>query len=723
MEDFKELRLIIDELTGLLEKQSFYDCAQDLLDNADLDHRYSFVFFDLENFKIFNANYGYEKGDELLAIIGKIIKDSFKGQLISRFSGDHFVVFTDSSNIIPNIKIIRDKIRLVQKNVNIELKAGIYNCDGSDKDVIRCCDRARIACISIKKKYDAEYKIYDDELGGSLQKKQDILDGLDEALELKYIQVYYQPIIRAFTGKICGWEALVRWVDPLNGIIYPCEFIPVLEEYRLIPKIDAYVMEEVFSKYNDQMMKKRETVPVSINLSRIDFEVMDLVAFIDEKMTKYNCPKDMFHFEITESALMENPQFILEQITRLRENGYKVWMDDFGSGYSSLNLLKNYQFDLVKIDMDFLSNFENTDNGKIILRHIVSMIKNLNMHTLVEGVETEEQYEFLRSIGCEMIQGYLIGRPLPYLEGLRKILKDGRTVERASERFFYDKLGEIDVLKQNPLQNTSNQPLENPLPLAIGIVTDGKWKFVYTNAGVRELVASFGYKTIEEVENTLSTEGNRGWPQNSLFSEICAHSKEKGRSEGMDFIQGGKIINMRVRHIIEDKREKKDAYLISVRSLSRVLTTNNDAKISAISNNIFSHYECVDLYGIQEDYFENIYLHDSRLHIDFKNKGARQVLQEISERLVHPEDKERFLTYMNLSTVEERIERERGESMLEFYRILDVNGEYRWKGITLSIMHLENFDAVLGYIREASSEMVRFMEEIIENWRENGGKK
>ncbi len=705
MGEYDELRIVKDELTGLLDKQSFYDCAHVLLEEADPEKEYAFVFFDLANFKAFNANYGYEKGDELLTIIGKVIQDVFKGQLISRFSGDHFVVCAYSTQVIPNIRSIRDRIKLVQRNINIELKAGIYICENEDKDVIRCCDRARVACISIKKMYDLEYKIYDEELGGTLRKKQQILDNLDEALEKKYIQVYYQPIVRAYTGKVCAWEALVRWIDPVKGMIYPNEFIPVLEEYRLIPKIDAFVMEEVFSKYQQQMRNKRESVPVSINLSRIDFEVVDLASFIDELMEKYDCPKDMFHFEVTESALMENPQFILEQISKLREKGYQIWMDDFGSGYSSLNLLKDHQFDLVKIDMDFLRDFDTTEKGKIILRHIVSMIKNLNIHTLVEGVETLEQFEFMRSIGCEMIQGYLIGRPMPFIEGLECILKDGRTLERQPERRFYENLGRIDVLRQNPLQNISNQVIENPLPLAIIVAKNGKWKYVYTNSSYKEIICDFGFKSPEQMEEQLNEEGNRAWVQYSHFIEICTHSKEMGKSESMDFIQDGHIVNMRVRHVISDPDSGKDAYLISIRMLSRLLNSNYDNKVAEISNNMFSFYECVDLFGIEEEYFENIYLHDSRLHINLKNKRPNEVLEGIKNKLVHVEDRERFGSFFNLKTIKERIENEPTKMIQGFFRILDVKGEYAWKSVNLSLMHFENFDAVMSCVCEACTDL------------------
>ncbi|QFJ54029.1 EAL domain-containing protein [Pseudobutyrivibrio xylanivorans] len=707
--DYREIRMSIDELTGLLDKQTFYECAQELLDSAVDEQEYAFVFFDLENFKIFNVNYGYEIGDELLISIGYIIKDVFSGQLISHFSGDHFVVCANSVQIVPSIKTIRDRIKLVQKSVNIELKAGIYIFNGEEKDVIRCCDRARMACISIKKKYDVEYRFYDEELGGSLKRKQDILDSLDEALAKKYIKVYYQPIVRTMTGKVCSWEALVRWIDPNKGMFYPNEFIPILEEYRLIAKLDAFVMEEIFSRYRADVEGKTEAVPVSINLSRVDFEVMDVVALIEEKLRKYGCQKNMFHFEITESALNDNSQFIMEQVNRMREKGYVVWMDDFGSGYSSLNVLKNYNFDLVKIDMAFLSDFEVNDNGKIILRHIVSMIKNLNIHTLIEGVETQEQYDFIKSIGCELIQGYLIGRPMPYIQGLEHIQKSERDLETAEERFFYEDLGKIDILRQNPLQNIENTNIENALPLAIAIIQNKHWHFVYTNSAYRDLIALFGHDDVSSVEDELNDAERETSSRMQRFLEICDYSRESRNPEAMDFISKGRIVNMMVRYICSDETTGRNAYLISIRLLSRLLNAGYDERVNAISRSMFARYECVDVFGIDNDYYENIYLNDSRLHINGQEVTAREMIRRIGEELVHPDDKLYFDDFFDMETVEDRISEESAGYIVGFFRILNTRNTYVWKAIELSLMHFDKYDALLSCVCEASNEISRRM--------------
>ena len=180
-----------DELTGLLDKHAFLEWGQELIDTQDKQVEYGFVFFDMENFKLYNINYGYEKGDELLVEIGKILEEIFKNQLVARFSGDHFVVCTSSVRIVPAIVEARKRVKAIQRNINVELKAGVYILDRDEIDVTRCVDRARMACVSIKKKYDIDYRFYDEELGGTIQRKQLIIDSVDEALEKGYIKVYY----------------------------------------------------------------------------------------------------------------------------------------------------------------------------------------------------------------------------------------------------------------------------------------------------------------------------------------------------------------------------------------------------------------------------------------------------------------------------------------------------------------------------------------------------
>lgn len=708
----------IDELTGLLEKQAFYVWAQELIDTASDDSSFAFIFFDMDNFKLFNANYGFEKGDELLVEIAKIIKNVFNNQLIARFSGDHFVVCANTTHLIPAITEIRKQVKQIQKNINLELKVGVYILDGETKDAIYCSEKARMACVSIKKKYDIDYKFYDEELAENLKRKQFILDGLDEALEKGYIQVYYQPILRAITGVVCGWEALVRWVDPDRGVVYPNEFISVLEEYRLIHKLDSYVIEQVVKNVAQVCIEKpREAVPVSINLSRIDFEALDMLSYIDEIVKKYGADYKMFQFEITESVLMENPKFIQEQIVKMRNKGYEVWMDDFGSGYSSLNILKNFDFDLVKIDMEFLRGFESSDDGKIIIKHMVSMLKNLGFHTLAEGVETKEQQEFLRDLGCEMIQGYLIGRPMPYMDAVERLEKDGYKYEDVLDRFFYDNIGRIDILKQNPLESMETQLLGNTLPLALGVVKDGVWRFIYANEGYRNEIKVRGHESLQIAEDMINGE-NYPWIQKDSFWEICDMSKKSRLPESIEFVENGKIIVMRVRHIFYDIPTKSDAYLASIRSIFHFANESFQQKLSIVSKYLLSFYECIDIFGVEDNYYENLYLANSKIHISRKD-GSRTVIRNIAEMGIHEDDRLAFLDYMNLDTIKERLAKEPNGVTIKFFRILNYKDEYIWKGVTLRLIDYLGKQVLLSCVNECTVEYTNKMNYYVEELKKD----
>ena len=708
-----------DELTGLLDKQGFYIWAQELIDTAEDCTTFAFIFFDMDNFKLFNANYGFEKGDELLVSISKIIKNIFKDQLVAKFSGDHFVVCTNTTQIITSITEVRKQVKEIQKNINLELKAGVYVLDGESTDAVRCCDRARMACISIKKKYDVAYRFYDEELGGSLIRKQFIIDNLDEALKEGYIQVYYQPIVRSYTGDVCGWEALVRWIDPARGVVYPNEFISVLEEYRLIYKLDAYVIEQVIKNIATQSKAGSPgAVPVSINLSRIDFEALDIVPYIDELIARYGVNPKLVKFEITESVLMENPRFIQEQISRLRNKGYDVWMDDFGSGYSSLNVLKNFEFDLIKIDMEFLRGFDSSDDGKIIIKHMVSMIKNLGFHTLAEGVETTEQMEFLQDIGCELIQGYLIGRPMPFEEGLGMIAKNGLRFESLFDREFYNDIGRIDVLKQNPLDGMDRVLNSKRLPLAIGVVKDGNWKFVYANDRYKQEIKVFGHETLDIAEKMINQNG-WSWIQRNEFWEICAISKETKRTESIQFVENGKIYNMKVHHITSDEETNSAAYLVSIRGYSIHSNESLENKTSVISKYLFSLYECIDIFGLNVDFYENLYLVNSKLHIKDKDNIPKNVIKEIAKQCIYKDDRELYLKFMNLDDVEQRLEAEKNGIKVAFFRIKDSLNKYVWKKVTIRVVRYLELEVLLSCVSEATSEISDYLDKLRYEEREN----
>ena len=406
---------VYDELTGIHNMVHFRSEAEKILGYVTTDREnIVFLYFDIENFKYYNEKYGFHEGNALLIEFAKMIDASFKGSLVSRFSDDHFVVLTRYEGCRDIIDDLSVRLHSLQKEVHLELKCGAYRPSQDETvDPSVACDRARFACNNIKKRYEVDFRLYDRILEDRFRLKQYIVNNIDTAIENGYIKVFYQPVISTVSNSIVGFEALARWQDPMYGLLPPGVFIEILEEHRQIHKLDQCVIELVCRDYREAADKGLAFAPISLNFSRLDFELCDIVGYLEEQAYQYHVPQEYLDVEVTESALSDQQNLLQRALKILRRDGFKVWLDDFGSGYSSLNVLKDYQFDVLKIDMKFLSGFSDNEKTRPILENIVKLSRNLEMVSLTEGVETQEQYDFLKTIGCDRVQGYLFSKPVP----------------------------------------------------------------------------------------------------------------------------------------------------------------------------------------------------------------------------------------------------------------------------------------------------------------------
>ena len=413
---------VTDEATGIGNMVSFRNRVGEIR-NSDKERFLSsiFLFLDISNFKSYNERHGFDEGSHFLSTVAHTLQYTFAGDIVSRFSDDHFVIFTKREGMEEKISSIRKKIIASDNEVKLGLKVGAYIPEDVACHTNTACDFARYACDSIKKKYDVDYCEYTTASAEDFARRQYVINNIDKALEENYIHIYYQPVVLAENKELCGFEALARWIDPKYGFMPPFAFISVLEEYRQIHKLDAYIVKKVCQDIIEAPAKNIPVLPISVNFSRLDFELMDIEALLNEYVEKQNIDKKLLHIEVTESALSNDNKKLQETLHRLKEKHYSLWLDDFGSGYSGLNILKEYEFDMMKIDMAFLRNFSMTPKSRPILKNIIALAKDIGMQTLSEGVETEEAFEFLREIGCERIQGYLFGKPMPKEEAVRKI--------------------------------------------------------------------------------------------------------------------------------------------------------------------------------------------------------------------------------------------------------------------------------------------------------------
>lgn len=415
-----------DKLTGLPNMTAFCIMAENERSRMK-EHNIipAFVYFDVRDMKAINEKHGFSKGNGILTGITFVLKDVFKNCAISRFSDDHFVVLAERRGIEQKIEKVYDSTVNNPTGIPVQLVAGIYIDDKNNMDVYAACDRARLCCRSLKGDYGRKYRMFDREMFTEYRKRRHVLNNFEEALDKGYIKLYLQPIVRTITGKICDMEALARWVDPEKGMLPPSQFISVLEDHRLINKLDFYMLNRICECLREMKTQDIPLVPVSVNLSRINFELCDVVEEVLRIVDEHNISHNLITIEITESAFINNQQFLENQINRFRRAGFNVWMDDFGSEYSSLNTLQEYSFDLIKLDMRFMKNFSLTGKNRLILSDVITMISKLGVHTLAEGVQTKEQLRFLRDAGCDKVQGYLFSKPMPceYFYNKSKVFK------------------------------------------------------------------------------------------------------------------------------------------------------------------------------------------------------------------------------------------------------------------------------------------------------------
>ncbi len=412
---------ITSDLTKIPNMYYFRNRAKEILSDEKTDiSNLRFLFINIENFTNYNEKYGFEQGNVFLTKFAQVIAREFDGDLFAYFSDDHFVALCKADGLEQRINSLIDFIAQ-EEAVRLSLKAGIYAPKNNDIEPSNACDYARYACHTLKRKFGRHIAEYDDKLERDFHQRQYIINNIDKAIKNGYIKPFYQPVVWAKNGKLCGAEVLARWADPEYGLLSPGAFVPILEEYHLIHKLDMCIMESACRDLHEASEKGLPMVPLSINFSRLDFELANPVGELDRCINQFGIPKSIIHVEITESALTDKNEKLTTAMNDFRNEGYALWLDDFGSGYSGLNVLKDFNFDMMKIDMGFLRQFSENKKTQPILKSIISLADKIGMQTLTEGVETAEMRDFLKEIGCQRLQGYFFGKPMPKEEFFQKI--------------------------------------------------------------------------------------------------------------------------------------------------------------------------------------------------------------------------------------------------------------------------------------------------------------
>ena len=417
-----------DVLTGGYNRRGFIRITERLLNEVPDRTKYAVLFFNVKNFKAVNELFGVESGDVVLQNIFRTLTYSKLSPVITaRVESDHFVCLVENKNLdfeeltsVCDNKFVKDG-----KCMNLIIRCGIFYVEEKPMKISGMIDRAKLAKRYITDEYVQPYMVYDHSMQVAYIDKAKLAGELQEGIAKEQFKVYYQPVIDTKTGKIASAEALIRWIHPDKGFISPALFIPALEENGHISELDFYVLKKVWQFINDRCENNKFVVPISVNLSWMDFYDEIMMEKILKEMDRFreNGREHMARFEITETsyaAIRENRSGILES---LRIKNAKILLDDFGSGFSSFGMLQDYDFDILKIDMSFIRKIGENPKTKSIVHSIIGMAHEIGIKTVAEGVETEEQVSFLRQSGCDYIQGYYYSKPLPeeeFVEFLEK---------------------------------------------------------------------------------------------------------------------------------------------------------------------------------------------------------------------------------------------------------------------------------------------------------------
>ena len=508
--------------------------------------------------------------------------------------------------------------------------------------------------------------------------EQYIVSNFESALKQGFVKAYYQPVIRTLTERICSVEALARWQDPVVGLLSPFLFINVLEKYHLIHKLDLAILDNICVTYNKMKELGLALHPFSINLSRLDFDEIDMLDAISKTLEKHNVPSTAIHIEITESVMLDNTADFRRIFDSFHDAGFAIFMDDFGSGYSSLNVLKDYSFDVLKIDMRFLSDIG--IRSKKILASVMNMAKAIGMHTLAEGVETKEQMTFLRNIGCEMLQGFYYAKPMDgdlYV----KYLSDSKLgVEDPAENHYWNSVGQINFLSPDPLYDLTNEQLEsgdygfireNSTPLALIEQTGKHVELLYCNEAYVKGLKRIGFDSVDDMIFTINNTEAAYYPN---MNEQVYTSIKTGQVIKEDHLINGIYFTYLTKCIAEGNGK--------VMLAASIQTYGGDVDKS--TNDLFEKYSrmLIDTYDHISviDPTNNIVITRLYSKLGFNDKYPEMPLDDaikmFAENEVAEYDRERFIRSMEPSSLRDRMARSGRRFFQQPFHYKTKSGEY-----------------------------------------------
>ena len=666
----------LDKVTGLAGTYKFLDDVSEYLKKHVYDDKfYSIIYFNFSNFKTYNMRYGMEKGDLFLCDVAAILREMFPDHPLARLEDDHFGALVETKLLEFNIEEIQKNIQEKYPEEGLDVKVGIYPlmvCEVDNiKEIIRF---AQVASDSIKRVNGVSYQFYNDELGKDRELQEYVVAHINEAVDNEWIKVYYQPVIRTISGNLCGAEALARWDDPVYGLLPPGKFIPALENSRKIHILDSFMIHKVCEHLARRIENKEKVVPISFNLSRLDFYLTDIFKIIDDEVTYYQLPHDDIKIELTESIIASDTETMRKEITRFKEAGYDVWMDDFGTGYSSLNLLKDFSFDELKLDMAFISDF--SEKSKDIILSTIKMAKKIKIQTLAEGVETFEQYDFLKHIGCEKVQGYYFGKPTTYNKMVEDLLSKGVKIEDRMFKTYYDAFTKIDFISDSPI--------------AIIEYYHDNFKVRFANDVTLSKFSSLSISDEKKFEEMLNSSNYYFSRKISDFISKPIHS---GKEEYLYFTYNGVAYKFDIRLVAKSN----DRYMFVFRCHN---ITNNESNVAgavfdSVIRDISQLYDAIAVIDVEKNTYATLFEYSPGSKTVYHEDDFHLSSHNFCEKYIYFEDQERYFNFIDPKNFTQAVKKSKDNFITNYFRTYTKENTFIWKEVTILKIKLDDKDKYL----------------------------
>jgi len=590
----KEPNNHLDELTGIYNQQTFFECTANLLTEHP-ETSFCLIYWNIRKFRTTNDLFGWEAGDKILVHWANTLREILHDELAvyGRLDHDNFLccVTEDFLNNSDWTKLGEISYSTGEAEYSFYSCCGLYRITDRTLPLSNMIDKARAAMETIKNNYMTLYAWYDESMWNSLLEEQRMNAEFKTAIAEKQFKVYYQPICRSSDGLINSAEALVRWQHPTKGMISPGAFIPLFEKNGFISVLDRYVWDEVCAMQQSRLDQGLATVPVSVNVSRVEFYNPSLCDDIRAIARRHNLSPDLLKIEITESAYADNPVQVMEAVKKLHQYGFSVLMDDFGSGYSSLNMLKDLPIDVLKIDMRFLDDLDKSQKATIVLESIIRLAKWMKLSVVSEGVETQKEWEYLRSVECDSVQGYYFYKPMPQEDFMALLDKAAAN----STNLLFHAWPEVDdsILDIFNHTNTMESVLFYSMLGGMGLleVCDNNVELIRVNKGFYEAL----YGSSEMNHKILNIPFEE--PERSLFLKQCHIAKEDAKLSQFQLrhkLENGSFVwlSVKLRHL--GGTPPRSLFLISVDNINEQkrleherYVTNNSTVLLKLFNRVY----------------------------------------------------------------------------------------------------------------------------------------